>query len=192
LIERKYFDDVKEEKRERARKAQATKENKKRKLVEDGNPSTTNRPSKLLCISFNQGPEDSPLVKLEDASDATQLLAPLHTPSTVPASKRQNSRQQLEIESILDHYINVHLRSPANTTQRICRRQPGNQYFANPAIPQGVHFQLIIIYITLIPCRLASLQNAAVNTVALVAVPLLPPSLSAATSAIQKLRTPWP
>ncbi|KAG8710059.1 hypothetical protein FRC11_004919 [Ceratobasidium sp. 423] len=141
LIEPKYFDDVKQKAQERSQKIQATKLARKR-VVEVDFLEMSNPKRQRIGLDTSQGTtqdmnNDEAVVKIEEPDNESQLQ--LLDPSSVQtsSSRRRQPKPRGEIELVMDQYINIHLRPndhPLDT--RHCRREPGNQYFATPPVPQ--------------------------------------------------------
>ncbi|KAG8689049.1 hypothetical protein FRC09_012607 [Ceratobasidium sp. 395] len=117
IVESKYFDDTKKRLEEQATKRQEWAA-RKRKANE----------------SLDVGLGDEVLeVKPKVAGGSSTSRAGSGKTANPPKSRH---KQNPSNEEVMDAFINSHLRR-TSTSRSGCRRVPGNQFFANPAVPQA-------------------------------------------------------
>ncbi|KAG8689747.1 hypothetical protein FRC09_012275 [Ceratobasidium sp. 395] len=112
IVESKYFDDTKKRLEEQATKHQE-RAARKRKADES--------------LDVGLGDEVSE-VKPEVAGESS-------TSRTGSGKTKSRHKQNPSVEEVMDAFINSHLRRTSSPRSG-CRRVPGNQFFANPAVPQ--------------------------------------------------------
>jgi superfamily II DNA/RNA helicase len=125
FVEAKYLDDTAS-----LGQKQSTSRGKKRKVDKEGNLGPDPKKRRTSRQSDISSSQSEPNTKQEEPEQEDNLKV-VATPS-IPTSLAQPAKGNKDVEPVMDAFIN------AATRQSGCRRGPGNQFFANPEVPQGM------------------------------------------------------
>jgi hypothetical protein len=141
LIEAKYFDDEKQKVQDRITKALKTKAEKKRKAEDAKARAEGDIPDSKRQRNDAGVAEGDSNMAVDDSKPGVSL--PTNSTNKPPAAlsnskARNNTKQDHEVEGVMDQFINAHQRRSTASPESDCRRKPGNHFFANPSNPEGM------------------------------------------------------